>query len=298
MTQQKRIWDLISKDPSKVPAKLYHVFTNLTILYLDGFLDDDYEKIKFIPGDIFSGCTKLKDLDLSHHLIDDIKSPHTFSDCKLLEVVDLSYNRFTNITPIVQANFRDAKILCFDNNLITKSAQFHNYTNLTELNLELNKLSIISHKMFSDCIKLEKLQLNNNNITVIHQDAFSQCTNLVRLDLDSNQLKEIPHHMLVNCSKLLHLSLFSNCLEFLPETIANIVNKRDYGICLRGNPWCSKKQRGNYILTVSIGGSISEFPSLKELAGRNIKLYFQGEKKEKREKQLMEIMSRLSVKPK
>ncbi len=96
-------------------------------------------------------------------------------------------------------------------------------TNLTELNLALNKLSSLPESI-GNLTNLTKLDVNSNQLTSL-PESIGNLTNLTELDLENNQLTSLPESI-GNLTNLSELHLSGNQLTSLPESIGKLTNLR------------------------------------------------------------------------
>uniref|UniRef100_A0A3P9A3H3 Leucine-rich repeat-containing protein 19 n=1 Tax=Esox lucius TaxID=8010 RepID=A0A3P9A3H3_ESOLU len=159
-----------------------------------------------------SGAAKVEDLqavDLSNHDLKSIPSNYTGNTKLILS------NNSINIT-------------------ITDEAILQRYSNLTELHLNGNLLTVLPGKLFKTMSKLEVLLLSNNKIKTVEPKALSGLVNLRELDLSNNLLESFPGDLLAGLEKLSILRLQGNKLQTLNiPTDQCILQKLD----VEGNSW-------------------------------------------------------------
>ncbi|XP_054004514.1 leucine-rich repeat-containing protein 4C-like [Hylaeus anthracinus] len=109
-------------------------------------------------------------------------------------------------------------------------------TNLVELDLSHNLLTVVPDASFSDTVFLRDLVLANNPLRKIHSFAFKNTPNLVKLDLSHTQLVEIEAKGFRGLELLESLKLNNNQLSTLHPGTFEPLNKLT-SIELHENPW-------------------------------------------------------------
>ncbi len=115
----------------------------------------------------FDGLRRLKELKLSHNMIDSIDSS-CFYDLPSLEILHLDHNEIFYLS----------------------GDSLEGLDALLELDLSHNKLSNILYSQFKSDSKLQKLLLNNNHFKAVDHNQFSIPLSVRYLDLSSNPLQE------------------------------------------------------------------------------------------------------------
>ncbi|KFB50469.1 AGAP007060-PA-like protein [Anopheles sinensis] len=148
-------------------------------------------------------CLAITDLDLSkNHLQSLLISVST------LEKLDLSNNRFRNLSDDAFSNLTNLDALTMDNNYLeaipkTVSA----LPTLVWLSLKNNKIN--STSVESGLQSIESLELTNNLITRVELDQYH---NLRNVFLDQNYIEDFPENALANNKYLQTLNLAQNRL--------------------------------------------------------------------------------------
>lgn len=109
-------------------------------------------------------------------------------------------------------------------------------TNLVELDLSHNLLTVVPTASFLDTPFLRDLVLSNNLLKRIHSHAFKSTPNLVKLDLSHTQLVEIEAKGFRGLELLESLKLNNNQLSTLHPGTFEPLNKLT-SIELHDNPW-------------------------------------------------------------
>lgn len=198
-------------------SKNLGALTNLIIL------DLSYNSITHLPK--LDTLYNLKFLVLTSNKL----STFPLSNLNALEILEISLNRFSNLSDIIE-NAPNLRRLTASQNIITDIPQkISTLKKLTHLGLNHNKLvrlpdSIIYTK------KLYKLSLIGNRITCLPKN-IGEMKKLERLLLDHNQLEKIPDDIW-NAPKLREVSLEYNSIKELPP----YSNGNLETLCIKGNP--------------------------------------------------------------
>lgn len=167
--------------------------------------------LRIIGKDIFKGLSNLKYLNLSHnHLL----SSKSFESLTQLQVLDISFNKLTEIRDDFFSKLTSLKEIYLNNNLIHSIGQesFVFAINLQTIDLSFNKLSSLS-KVFEKTLKLMTLKLDNNRIEDL-EHFLLPCGSLVELSLHENQLTSVPNFVKV-CKQVQVLDLSGNRIKSL-----------------------------------------------------------------------------------
>lgn len=109
-------------------------------------------------------------------------------------------------------------------------------TNLIELDLSDNKLTVVPTAALSSTRNLRTLYINRNPITALADMAFAELTELAHLELTECRLESIAVRAFEGLSKLKVLKLDHNLLETLPgRAMAPFPSLHE--IALDGNQW-------------------------------------------------------------
>jgi len=233
-------------------------------------------------------------LDIDRNHLSTLQPTHINKFTTQIISLYLSDNCFTYIPPLISEKLPNLeKLLMAYNNIST--AQFTpSMSNLTELNLSQNLLSIIPSSI-SNLTNLEYLDFHDNKITDITPSItiMKNLTNLEYLDFSRNMITEIPSSGMTELKSLIFLHLQNNLISRAPtlnfinhlnHTIEDpndieFVEDRFYGIVTRrsvvlietldifmmNNPFINNYKPGDCL------GRI--FPSLKDIAARFVSCY-------------------------
>ncbi|NXD16822.1 LRC19 protein, partial [Nothocercus nigrocapillus] len=109
-------------------------------------------------------------------------------------------------------------------------------TNLTELYLNENVITVLYNNSFCNLAKLKILDISNNYITTVHQAAFAGLNQLSKLNLFHNHITQLDSDVFTSLKSLTVLNLQDNLLKsFHIKSSFKLIT-----IVLAGNPWnCS-----------------------------------------------------------
>lgn len=133
----------------------------------------------------FAGLAYLRFLDISHNnisMIQDLwrRSDGLLNDLVSLEVLDLSYNRFTQLN----------------------STFFKGVSNLRELSLARNELVKLPSDTFKNLRKMIVLDLSYNRLTQFHKELLANTKRLKELNLTGNPIQGLLKHDFWDYKKL------------------------------------------------------------------------------------------------
>jgi len=186
-----------------------------------------------LPYEI-SFLTNLKQLYLKNNSLDDFSLPKELQQLKQLEVINLGGNRFKQFP-----------------------YQLFHMFELKEIYLGSNQITFLPD-LFHTLNKVEILYLGGNQIGNV-PDSIGSMSSLVVLNLSGNRLRTLPRSI-CGLHRLKSLSLHNNQFSALPPDIIRLDLQE---LSLRNNPLVVRFVRD---LTYDV-------PTLKELAGRTIKLH-------------------------
>ena len=132
-----------------------------------------------------------------------------FQNCAVLEVLHLSNNKISSISPDGFLGLHNLIRLDLNNNKLTEMNVnwFAELRNLEKLDLGSNQLEEIPNAAFDKLHKLKKLYLHNNQIEIVRRRMFQDNQQLQRIYLHYNQIKVIQSGTFGHLSKLSVLDL-------------------------------------------------------------------------------------------
>ena len=132
-----------------------------------------------------------------------------FRNCAVLEVLHLSNNKISSISPDGFLGLQNLIRLDLNNNELTVINEnwFVELDNLEKLDLGSNQLKEIPDAAFNKLYKLKKLYLHNNQIEIVRRRMFQDNQQLQRIYLHDNQIKVIQSGTFGHLSKLSVLDL-------------------------------------------------------------------------------------------
>lgn len=177
-------------------------FQNLTTLDLsyNRFIGDFH----LVDGTLLLWAT----LDLSRNSLTNF----TCNDnCKCLQTLNLSHNALAKVSI---DNLSSLQYLDLSANLLAtiEPTLLRNKSNLSDLILACNRISVINKDLLNQLGKLRRLDLSHNDISDIESDAFSDLTNLQILDLSFNRIHIASLQTLQNIPQLNRLSVGGNVM--------------------------------------------------------------------------------------
>ncbi len=187
--------DLSMFDTSSTEG-LYQMFggcSSLTrITFGEGFKADKVESF----GYLFSGCSKLAELDLSSFRpMNNKTTEYMFNNCSSLERIDFDGFVTSEVTAMSFmfkgcTNLKELDLSSFDTRKVTTmSNMFRDCKSLTSLDLDGFQTPVLSGmaSMFEGCMSLESLTMSNFNTSRVgsFESTFYNCNKLKYLDLSS-----------------------------------------------------------------------------------------------------------------
>lgn len=145
---------------------------------------------------------RLQSLYLVGNRIQKISSK-PFYHLSRLEILDLSYNRITDISDLFRFETRTNKMM--------------------KLILGYNAISEITSGALQDLTMLTELDLSHNRITMLDKTSFSNLTNLEVLKLNNNKIRDL-NGALYKMLKLKHLYLRGNGIFNIDDESFKIIN--------------------------------------------------------------------------
>jgi Leucine-rich repeat (LRR) protein len=161
-------------------------------------------------GEALAGLKSLKTIDLSHNRIKLL--PETlFQELVGLESINLGWNELKSFSLAKNRDVLKSLVLSsnqLDDTILGKLSQF---SNLSELDLSSNRLSLMRKVYNFKFENLKTLILSNTNSYLVF--AFLNCANVQHLDLSNNDLASINIEILKNFPKLKKIFLSSTNLN-------------------------------------------------------------------------------------
>ena len=194
---------------------------------------------------MFSCCTSLKSIDLSHFDMSSVENTnYMFSNCTSLESVDLSgtnmvkattmQGMFKNCTSLKSVNFAN----CNTSNVTRMDGTFYGCSALTTLDLSQLDTSNVTRMdgTFYGCSSLTELDMSTFDISKVTtmENTFRDCTSLVSLNtksLSANNLKNL-NNTFYNCKSLKSLDLrnFNKAPAFMQATFYGCESLEDINL--------------------------------------------------------------------
>ena len=180
-------------------------------------LDLSFNKINYIPFACFPD--HLKHLNLSHNSLKTVD----FQPPKLLRILDLSHNRFSEIRNAVFSTFPVLNTLLLNVNLLTflSKEMFgdNEYEMLEKLSIAGNKIKTIEDGAFNSLKKLQALNLASNMISSLSNSTFIGLDSLEFLDASNNKISHVESGTFKHLQSIKYLYLKSNRLKNVPHGV-------------------------------------------------------------------------------
>ncbi|XP_076446016.1 uncharacterized protein LOC143283678 [Babylonia areolata] len=163
-----------------------------------------------------------------------------------IETLDLSNNRFRELTALDFKKYSNLRVLLLRNNSLHRldPNALANLKHLHTLDLAQNHLTAVPTVMLAKVPSLFTLSLASNKIMLVSDYAFQDLTNLKTLDLRGNGIGELEPNALFNLSKLQKLHLEHNSLSSLPRDMFELLPADLLEVHLHNNRWiCDCKIR-------------------------------------------------------
>jgi Leucine-rich repeat (LRR) protein len=142
---------------------------------------------------LFHDLVSLKEITLADNSIEDIAS-NVFSGHGLdnLESINLDCNNLTHLNDIFIGLTKLKRVSVAYNQLTTiNNKTFNGLINLTQINLDSNRLKCLKSDLFSGLVRLKEIHLYNNQLEFIQGTQFNGLINLECIDLDGNKLHNL-----------------------------------------------------------------------------------------------------------
>uniref|UniRef100_A0A8B9QJV6 Toll like receptor 7 n=2 Tax=Apteryx TaxID=8821 RepID=A0A8B9QJV6_APTOW len=188
-----------------------------------------------LNGSEFYYLSELKYLDFSNNRIDLLYST-AFKELKLLEVLDLSYNKHyflaegvTHVLNFMKNLTYLKKLMMNENEISTSISTGMESQSLQVLEFKGNRLDVLWMdgnarylSFFKNLTSLEKLDISFNSLSFLPPGVFEAMPPELRiLNLTSNKLKSFSWGKLQLLEKLITLDLSNNLLLTVPRELSN-----------------------------------------------------------------------------
>ncbi|XP_068631782.1 chaoptin-like [Battus philenor] len=181
--------------------------------------DGSYNRLKEVPNNFFSSMeTSIRQIILSYNKITYIPN-EVFGESPFLEILDLHRNKINNIKRKSFTRLLSLQILDFSYNAVSQLSveQFCNLSRLKYLKMDHNNLRLLPRDVFKNTI-IEHLDISYNEISLFPVTALSQIGFTLRfLDLSHNRIEYLDNNIFRNTQFLLSLNLRNNLLTVLSD---------------------------------------------------------------------------------
>ena len=197
---------------TELPRDLFSGLTRLVDLDLD-----NNNELTALPADVFSGLSSLRFLNLLSNGLTTLPEG-VFSGLSSLHWVGLTGNGLTTLPEGVFSGLSSLEHLALSHNELTglPPRVFSGLASLKSLRLAGNELVELSPGVFAGLSSLEGLALDNNQLTGLPPEVFSGLSSLNTMSLNGNRLSELPAGVFSDHASLKWLHLGGNRLSELP----------------------------------------------------------------------------------
>lgn len=189
-----------------------------------------------LPAAVFNGSLQLIDLDS----LSKVKIECTAcSEISVEKIFNLTFTRNTNITfdlnnkglqhlNATTCIFNSNQIIALNashNNITYLDNGLSNCSSIVTLDLSFNELHVIKGNAFENMTNLANIYLNNNKLTVLENYYFNYTRLLIKATFSYNYIYSVHQKTFKKNTKLEYLDLgFNNLRHFYPESVANNSN--------------------------------------------------------------------------
>lgn len=180
-----------------------------------------------LKSQMFRDLRELKELSLSFNPLRYL-DPDALVGLEGLESLEISFGLDRDVLPFeILAPLANLKWLSLDNNNFYSVPEnsFDDLPELTNLNLESNKIEMISPEMLKVDVhqKLKEIRLSNNQLTKIYSDTFKSLGNLEAIIISNNRIRNLQSESFSYLPKLSHVIISDNLLSHISSrSFANL----------------------------------------------------------------------------
>lgn len=180
-----------------------------------------------LKSQMFRDLQELKELSLSFNPLRYL-DPDALVGLEGLESLEISFGLDRDVLPYeILAPLANLKWLSLDNNNFYNVPEnsFDNLPELVNLNLESNKIEMISPELFKVDVhqKLKEVRLSNNQLTKIYSDTFKSLGNLEAIIISNNRIRNLQSESFSYLPKLSHVIISDNLLSHISsKSFANL----------------------------------------------------------------------------
>ncbi|KAL7299985.1 hypothetical protein TKK_0007300 [Trichogramma kaykai] len=178
-------------------------------------LDISRNNLAQIPHATFAFTRELRELYASYNGLAEL--PNSLHNLEALQILDLSFNQLTNLSPATLSSLTNLIELRLVRNRVRELLEgaFDRLPRLALIDLESNDLSLVERSAVRSLPELQAIRLGKNRIQVIPSGAFSELPMLQSVELQENRIQEIAENAFINVPHLLVLNLSQNLLTSL-----------------------------------------------------------------------------------
>ncbi|XP_062456196.1 leucine-rich repeat-containing protein 19 [Rhea pennata] len=195
------------------------------------------------------------------------------ADCNITSQTVICKESGKNLHTIPANLCQNVTKLSLKNNKITLNDSdkkvLQRLTNLTELYLNENVITVLYNNSFCKLTKLTILDISHNHIITVHQAAFVGLNQLTKLNLFHNNITQLDSDVFTSLKSLKVLNLQDNLLKsFHIKSSFKLIT-----IILAGNPWncsCDLLDLQKWLTTSSVtmeneNNTLCAFPNTKKI---------------------------------
>ena len=196
-----------------IPITLLLPLKNLEVLLLSS---NYLRQIEYHPDSV--GFPKIRKLLLNDNCIKDPGRGifHTFPNLRYLDLSANTMNTFS--VPVKRNNSNQIEILYLTKCGLTKLTNMYQFSGLTHLYVDANRLTILNEKTFVGLKKIQFLTLEYNSLHYLNANLFQDQINMNILLLNFNNIQYIHYSAFLKLQQLTYLKISNNGITIINMT--------------------------------------------------------------------------------